>query len=81
MAQNRLPLHYYAKSETFNLWRTGAWILKTLGERVEENHIYDLVKKNSTVKTRAAYKGVTYVTKTFWKLKKLTLRIKSETLT
>ena len=57
MAQNWLPLYYYAKSETFNLWRTGAWILKTFGERVEENHIYDLVKKNSTVKIRAVYRG------------------------
>ena len=43
----------YIKSETFDIWTTGAWFLKPFGERVEENHIYDLVKLNSTVITRA----------------------------
>ena len=40
----------YVKSEISNIWRTGALFLKPFGERVEENHIYDLVKPNSTVK-------------------------------
>ena len=31
--------------------------LKPFGERVEENHIYCLVKHNSTVKTRTVYRG------------------------
>ena len=39
----------YVKSETSEIWRTGALFLKPFGERVEENHIYDLVKPNSTV--------------------------------
>ena len=29
----------YIKSETSNIWRTGALFLKPFGERVEENHI------------------------------------------
>ena len=41
----------YVKSETSDIWRTGSIIFKPFGERVEENHIYDLVKPNSTVKT------------------------------
>ena len=47
----------YAKSETSDIWRTGTWFLKPFGERVEENHTYDLVKPNSTVKTRTVYRG------------------------
>ena len=63
--QNRIPIQKfkkwhnvsyccvsYIKSETSDIWRTGAWFFKTFGERVEENHIYDLVKLNSTGKTR-----------------------------
>ena len=42
----------YLKSEIFHIWRTNAWFLKPFVERVEENHIYDLVKPNSTVKAR-----------------------------
>ena len=45
------------KSETSDIWRTSAWFLKTFGERVEENHIYDLVKPNTTVKARTVYRG------------------------
>ena len=47
----------YVKSEISDIWRTGAWFLKPFGERVGENHIYDLVKPNSTVKTRTLYRG------------------------
>ena len=32
-------------------------VLKPFRESVEENHIYDLVKPNSTVKTRTVYRG------------------------
>ena len=46
----------YAKSETSDIWRTDAWFLKPFGKRVEENHIYNLVKSNSTVKTRTVYR-------------------------
>ena len=47
----------HVKSKTSDTWRTGGWFLKPLGERVEENHIYQLVKPNSTVKTGALYRG------------------------
>ena len=47
----------YVKSETFDIWRAGAWFLKPFGERVKENHIYHLVKLNSTDKTRTVYRG------------------------
>ena len=40
----------YIKSETSDIWRTDAWFLKPFRERVEENHIYRLVKPNSRVK-------------------------------
>ena len=46
----------YIKSETSDIWRTDAWFLKPFGEWVEENHIYDLVKPNSTVKTKTVYR-------------------------
>ena len=36
----------YIKSETSNIWRIGAWLLKPFVEMVEENHIYHLVKPN-----------------------------------
>ena len=32
-------------------------VLKAFGERVEENHIYQLVKPNSIVKTRTVCRG------------------------
>ena len=47
----------YAKSETSDIWRTDALFLKPIGERVEENHTYDLVKPNSVVKTRTVHRG------------------------
>ena len=47
----------YRNSETFNIWRTGAWFLKPFGERVNKKHIYHLVIPNSAVKTRTAYRG------------------------
>ena len=46
----------YIKSETFDIWRTGAWFLEAFRENVEENQIYHLVKLN-TVKTRTVYRG------------------------
>ena len=55
--------------------------LRPFGEKVEENHMYDLVKPNYTVKTRKVYRGITYVTKFSWKMVKLPLRAKFETLT
>ena len=60
--------HYvsYVKAQKSDIWRTGAWFLKTFGETVEEKHIYDLVKPNSTVKKlKQLIKGVTYATKFF----------------
>ena len=69
----------YVQSKTTDIWGTGAWFLKSSGEWVEENHIYDLAKPNSTVKSRTVYiEGVTYVTKFFWKMDKLTLKAKFE---
>ena len=64
-SENRIPIQTFEKwhdssyvnSETSNTWRTSPWFLKPFGERVEENHIYDLVKSNSSVKTRAVYRG------------------------
>ena len=64
------------KSETSNISRTEAWFLKPFGERVQENHIYHLVKPNLTVKTGAVYRGVTYVINVFWKMEKLTFKSK-----
>ena len=46
----------YKKSEKSDIWRRGAWFLKPFGERVEENHIYPLVKPNFAVKTRTVYR-------------------------
>ena len=46
----------YIKSETFDIWRTSAWFLKSFGESVQENHIYHLVKPNSTAKTRTVHR-------------------------
>ena len=47
----------YIKSETSDIWRTGAWFLKAFGESVEENYIYHLAKPHSTVKIRTLYRG------------------------
>ena len=72
--ENRIPIqtfqnwhnvsyHYisYIKSETSDIWRTGAWFPKPFGQTVKENHIYDLVKPNSIVKTRKVYKRVPHM--------------------
>ena len=58
--QNRIPIQTckkwhnvsypyvsYVRSETSDIWRIGPLFLKPFGERVEENHICDLVKPNS----------------------------------
>ena len=68
--ENRIPFqtfekwhnvsyHYvsYIKSETCDIWRTGSWFLRPFIERVEENHIYHLVKSDSIVKNRTIYRG------------------------
>ena len=72
--ENRIPLQMfekwhnvsyrylsYVKSETYDIWRTGAQFLKPFGERESEraevNHIYHLVKPNSTVKTGTVYRA------------------------
>ena len=47
----------YVKTETSDIWRTGSWFLKPVGERVEENYVHDLVKSSSSVKTRTLYKA------------------------
>ena len=57
----------YIKSETSDIWRTGAWLLKPFGERVGENIIYHLVKPNSTVKTRTVYRGCNVCYQVFFK--------------
>ena len=63
--QNRIPFQKfesysyasYIKSKTSDIWKTGAWFYKPFEERVEENHIYHLVKLNSAVKTRTVHRG------------------------
>ena len=55
------PYISYIKSETSDIWRTGAWFPKPFGQTVKENHIYDLVKPNSIVKTRKVYKRVPHM--------------------
>ena len=81
--QHNLGYRYvsYIKSETCDIWRTGAWFLKPFGERVEENQIYHLVKPNSTVKTRTVYGGCTVCYQVFLEMEKLTFRAKFEPLT
>ena len=59
----------YIKSETSFIWRTGAWFLKPFEERVEEKHIYQIVKPNSTVKPGTVYRECTYVPVFFGKWK------------
>ena len=69
----------YVKSETSDIWRTGAWFLKPFGERVEEKHIYHLAKPNSAVKTGTVYRGCNVIYEVFWKMEKSTLRGELET--
>ena len=57
----------YVKSEASDICRTGAWLLKPFGERVEENDIYYLVKPDSTEKIRTVHRGCN-VTKFFRKI-------------
>ena len=53
----KLPLRQLRKVRNIRYWRTEVSFLKSFGERVEENHIYDLVKPNFTVKTKKGYRG------------------------
>ena len=70
------------KPETSDIRKIGIWFLKHFGESVEENHIYHLVKPNSTVKTRTVYRECNVCYQVFfWKMEKLTLRAKFEILT
>ena len=70
------------KPETSDIRKIGIWFLKHFGESVEENHIYHLVKPNSTVKTRTVYRECNVCYEVFfWKMEKLTLRAKFEILT
>ena len=68
--ENRIPIQTFEKrhnvsyryvsnikSETSDICSIGTWFLKPFGERVEENHIYDLVKPNYTIKSRTVYIG------------------------
>ena len=66
----------YAKSETSDIWSTGAWFLKPFGERVEENHIYLLVKPISAVKTRAIYRGCNVYYQVFLENRKVDFKSK-----
>ena len=82
--KNRIPIqtfekwhnvsyHYfsYVKLETSDIWRTNAWFLEPFRERVEEKHIYDLVKPNSIVKIRTVYRGCNVCYQVFfenWKI-------------
>ena len=67
------------KSEASDIWKTVVWLLKPFSWRVDKNPIYHQAKPNSTLKTR---EGVIYVTKLiFWKIQRLILRAKFETLT
>ena len=70
--------HYvsYIRSETSDIWRTGTWILKLFGERVEENHIYHLVKPNYTVKTRTVYRGCNICYQVFLDNRKIDFKCK-----
>ena len=47
----------YIKSKKSFIWRKGSWFLKPFEERVEENHIYPVVKPNAIVKTGTVYRG------------------------
>ena len=67
------------KSEASDIWKTVVWLLKPFSWRVDKNPIYHQAKPNSTLKTR---EGVIYVTKLiFWKIQRLILRAKFESLT
>ena len=61
--------------EVHGLWRTGAWFLKPFKERVEENHIYDLVKPNSTNKLEQ-YGGCNMCYQVFLENEKIDLKSK-----
>ena len=87
--ENRIPIQTFEKwhnvsyryvsqvdSETSDIWRTGAWFLKPFGERVEKNHIYDLIKRSYTVKTRTVYRGCNVCNQVFLEIEKWTLREK-----
>ena len=63
-------------SQTSNIWRTEAWFLKPFGERVEEHHIYNLVKPNSIVKTRTVYRGRNICYQVFLENKKIDFQSK-----
>ena len=71
----------YLKSEISFIWRTGSWFLKPFEERVEENNIYHIVKPNSIVKTWTVYRECNACYQFFWKVEKLTLIAKFESLT
>ena len=64
----------YVKSEASNIQRVLAWFLKPFGERLEKNHIYHLIKPNTTVKTRTVHRAFNVCYQVFSKMKKLTLR-------
>ena len=66
----------HVKSETSNSWRTGAWFLKPFQERVAENHIYNLVKPKSKVKTRTVYRGCNVCYQAFLENGKISFRSK-----
>ena len=66
----------YVKSETSDIWSTGVWFLKTFGERVEENHIYLLVKPTYAVKTRAIYRGCNVYYQVFLENRKVDFKTK-----
>ena len=58
----------YVKPKTFDIWRKIGWYLKPFAERVEENHIYDLVKPNSTVTSRTVYRECNVCDQVIWKM-------------
>ena len=68
--ENRIPFQMFEKwynvsyryvicirSETSDIWRTGVWFLKLFRREGWGNHIYHLVKSNSTVKTTTVCRG------------------------
>ena len=66
----------YIKSKTSNIWRTGAWFLNAFGESVEENHIYHVVKPNSTVKPKTVYRGCNVCYQVFLENEKIDFKSK-----
>ena len=65
--KNRIPF------QTLEKWHNESYryvsYIKPFGEKVAENHIYHLVKPNSIVKTRTAYRGCNVCHKFFEKWK------------